>query len=349
VSLSAFGFGPGRDRGSRAGAETGALRLPGPLVDEIGWFDVCDAATATNAIQVAARAGQRAGLGDARIAELSHAVSGLCDQLYRHAVGGRLAVRCLRRAGTTGVEVVAVDAGPGRSDLGGPGTLVGTASREDGSSLPGRGTTIVAQFWPRGVYPGACPVAGLTRPLAGEPVSGDRFAVRSYPDGTLVLVADGLGHGPLAAEAATAAVDAFRTTPVDEPAEVVEHIHQAITHTRGAAVAVVRLAGADGAVRFAGHGNNAAAVLAAPGTAGAARQGMVSQPGVAGHQRRTVCEFSYPVEPGAMVVLHSDGVTDRWDLAAYPGLARHEPLVIAATSCDAVRRDDACVVVASIG
>ena len=47
------------------------------------------------------------------------------------------------------------------------------------------------------------------------------------------------------------------------------------------------------------------------------------------------------------VVLHTDGVTDRWDLAAYPGLVTHQPVVVAATLLrDAgVRRDDAGVLV----
>ncbi len=51
---------------------------------------------------------------------------------------------------------------------------------------------------------------------------------------------------------------------------------------------------------------------------------------------------------GARLVMHSDGVVDRWRLTDYPGLAERSPLVMAATLLrDAgVRRDDACVLVA---
>jgi hypothetical protein len=51
---------------------------------------------------------------------------------------------------------------------------------------------------------------------------------------------------------------------------------------------------------------------------------------------------------GALVVLHSDGLTERWTLDDYPGIATHAPVIIAATLLrDAARRrDDAAVLVA---
>src|SRR2546427_10611174 len=45
--------------------------------------------------------------------------------------------------------------------------------------------------------------------VAPETISGDAWAVRSGAGLAEVLVADGLGHGPLAGEAARAAVDVF--------------------------------------------------------------------------------------------------------------------------------------------
>ena len=43
--------------------------------------------------------------------------------------------------------------------------------------------------------------------------------------------------------------------------------------------------------------------------------------------------------------MHSDGLTDKWDIADYPGLLDCSPLVVAATLLRdaAVRRDDAGV------
>lgn len=71
-------------------------------------------------------------------------------------------------------------------------------------------------------------------------------------------------------------------------------------------------------------------------------------PGIAGHQRRQVREYDYPLVPGSVVLMHTDGVVDRWTAADYPGLLTRSPAVIAATVLrDAgTRRDDAGVLVA---
>ena len=371
-----FGFGS-----ARSGPRPVVRVRDTPLTGEDGWFDVLAAADVRGVSRAAAALGRRAGLGDPRAAEIAHAVDALAEMFCRHATGGQIALRRVWRAGVPGLEVVAIDRGPGCSDLpdvlccpGGAaaaardfGAVAEFASWYDGYSLPGRGTTVTVQFWPRGTNLGSpTPATGIARAIPGERASGDKFAVVLRADGPLVLVADGLGHGPLAAVAAAAAVDAFYEAVAehghdpagvtggevaDDPAAVVEWIHQAIAHTRGAAIAVAKLLPAAGLVRFAGLGNIAAAVIDPPGTGQAGRTGMISQPGVAGHQRRAVCEFTYPIAAESIVVLHSDGVTDRWDLAAYPGLADHGPLVIATTLLrDAgVRLDDACVVVARAG
>jgi hypothetical protein len=63
-----------------------------------------------------------------------------------------------------------------------------------------------------------------------------------------------------------------------------------------------------------------------------------------------VHEFEYPwPDQNAMVVMHSDGLGTRWDLAAYPGLSQRHPAVVAAVLYrDFTRgRDDVTVVVIS--
>jgi hypothetical protein len=77
---------------------------------------------------------------------------------------------------------------------------------------------------------------------------------------------------------------------------------------------------------------------------------MISLPGIAGHQRRQIRQYDYPITPDSIVLMHSDGVVDRWNAADYPGLLSHSPALIAATVLrDAgVRRDDAGVLVARL-
>ncbi|GAB3355541.1 hypothetical protein GCM10027452_23090 [Micromonospora halotolerans] len=146
-------------------------------------------------------------------------------------------------------------------------------------------------------------------------------------------------EGQLAARAPGRVGQAEQRSP-----DPVQHLHRAIGHTRGAALAVAEPDLVSGLLRYAGLGNIAAMIVAV----GERRRGLVSLPGIAGHQRPSVREYDYPFPAGATLVMHSDGVVDRWDLADYPGLAGRAPLLVAATLLrDAgIRRDDACVLVA---
>ena len=157
------------------------------------------------------------------------------------------------------------------------------------------------------------------------------------------MLCDGLGHGPIAAVAARAVLAEFAAAPADSPKAVLEFIHERIRHTRGAVVAVAEFDPGADVIRYAGIGNVTATVV----TAGQ-RRAMVSLPGIVGHHISGIREFSYPLGPGALVILHSDGLNDRWDLDEYPGLAEHAPVLVAATLLrDAGRRrDDASVLVA---
>jgi anti-sigma regulatory factor (Ser/Thr protein kinase) len=332
--------------------------LPEGLLDGGIWFRVEAAGTASAVRRAADRLAVALGMPESRRADLSIVAAELAGNLVKHADRGVLLLRPVRADGLAGVELLAVDSGPGMRDVAlavgdghstagtlgiGLGAIIRQASWCDVHSVPGRGTVLAVQVWP-GPAPAAAWAAGLVRPLTGEPVSGDAYASRTVDGRRQVLVCDGLGHGRLAAAAAQAAVRTFGETAAAPPAQVVEALHRALGHTRGAALAVAQLDPEAGVVRYAGLGNIAGTVVSADGT----RRGMVSLPGIAGHQRRTIREYDYPLPAGAVVIMHSDGVVDRWDPTAYPGLLGHPPQVIAATVLrDAgTRHDDACVLAA---
>jgi anti-sigma regulatory factor (Ser/Thr protein kinase) len=337
---------------------SGAPVLESDQVSDSGtWFRVEVTSAASAVRRAAERLAAQLNLGEQRTADLAIVAAELASNLVKHANEGLLLLRPVRADERAGVELIAIDAGPGMADLDrsatdghstagtlgiGLGAIVRQASWFDAHSVPNRGTTLAVQIWPD-PPPKPFWAAGVNRPLAGEAVSGDGFAIRVRDGRHQVLLCDGLGHGSLAAAATAAALNAFRAAPAVPPAEVVEHLHRSIRHTRGAALAVAELDVPAAVVRFAGLGNVAGAVLD-----GESRRGMVSLPGIAGHQRRTVREYQYPFGPGSTVVMHSDGVTDRWRLADYPGLLGRAPVLLAATVLrDAgIRRDDACVLAA---
>ncbi|MFB9234944.1 SpoIIE family protein phosphatase [Plantactinospora siamensis] len=333
---------------------------PATEFDDDGiWFRVESGSAASAVRRAAERLATQLELGKQRTASLSIVAAELTSNLVKHATEGSLLVRPVRSGTTAGVELVAIDSGPGMADLVGSsrdghsttgtwgvgiGAITRQASWYDAHSVPDRGTVVAVQVWP-GLPPGPAWAAGVTRPLTGEQISGDGFAIRVEEGRHQVLVCDGLGHGPLAATATQAARQAFLTAPAVAPAALVEALHRALGHTRGAALAVAELDVEAGVLRYAGLGNIAGTLLGAE-----ARRGLVSLPGIAGHQRRQVREYNYPYAAGDTLVMHSDGVNDRWRPDDYPGLFGRTPVLAAATVLrDAgVRRDDACVLVARL-
>jgi anti-sigma regulatory factor (Ser/Thr protein kinase) len=332
--------------------------LPEGLLDTGVWFRVEAAGTAAAVRRAAERLATELGMPAARIADLSIVATETASNLVKHADEGMLLVRPARVPDRAGVEILALDRGPGMADvirstgdghstagtLGiGLGAIVRQSSWSDLHSVPGLGTVMAVQVW-AGETPPQAWAAGLTRPLTGEPVCGDGFAVREVEGRRQMLLCDGLGHGPLAYAATQEAVRVFASTPAGPPAVVVEALHRKLSHTRGAAVAVAELDHGAGTVRYAGLGNIAGTVLNPDGS----RRGMVSLPGIAGHQRRQIREYDYPLPAAGIVLMHSDGIVDRWKATDYPGLLSHSPQVIAATVLrDAgTRRDDAGVLVA---
>lgn len=97
--------------------------------------------------------------------------------------------------------------------------------------------------------------------------------------------------------------------------------------------------------RFAGVGNISGSIL---GPDEGRSISMVSHNGIVGHTLRKVQEFTYEWPEGALLVMHSDGLTSHWRPRQYPGLAScHPGLVAGILYRDFNRgRDDVTVVAA---
>ncbi|WP_030395644.1 ATP-binding SpoIIE family protein phosphatase [Kitasatospora purpeofusca] len=161
----------------------------------------------------------------------------------------------------------------------------------------------------------------------------------------LLVFCDGLGHGPLAARASVDAVAAFRRSRAGSPDALLADIHQALRSGRGGAVAVALVEPAELRVSLCGVGNVSAFVVdPATGT----RRALPSTPGIVGHQLPTLRTVRHQLAPGSALVMHSDGLTDRWQAAALPGMLSHLPATAAALLLReaGIRRDDAGVLVA---
>ncbi len=287
-------------------------------------------------------------------------VTELASNLIKHAGGGSLLAQIVTQGNANGLELISLDKGPGITNLTecfqdgystvgsqgqGLGAINRLASFFDIYSQSGMGTVQLAQLWEQPLAsnpPNAqFKVGAVCQPKRGEIACGDAWAVIQQPDRCLLLVADGLGHGPDAATAARQAVQVFEANPNLPPARVLELIHLALRPTRGAAVAVAEISA--GQVKFAGIGNIAGSVISPTKEV----RHMVSHNGIAGHEARKFQEFSYLWTYGASLVLHSDGLNTRFRTEAYPGMTvRHPSLMAGILFRDFDRKtDDATVVV----
>lgn len=328
----------------------------GPLTTLVA---IPDASAVGEARRAATALGLQAGLDETARGTLALLATESATNVARHAREGTIAMRVVERAGAgghrvAGVELMALDRGPGIPDVGraltdgystggtaghGLGAMRRLAHEFDLYSLPGAGTAIVMRLWSdAGSGPAAPGVVCV--PVRGEQVCGDGWAVVAGDGRTVVAVVDGLGHGPDAARAAEAALGAVRAHAGASPADVIRAAHGPLRATRGAAMAVVCLEHGAPELRFAGVGNVAGVVLTAEGS-----RSMASHNGIVGHEMRKVQDFTYDWPAGAVLLLHSDGLQTRWRLDAYPGLLARDPALLAGVLFrDFARgRDDATV------
>jgi anti-sigma regulatory factor (Ser/Thr protein kinase) len=312
----------------------------------------------------AAAIAKGAGFDETQAGKVAIIVTELARNLVRHATGGELLLRVVPGADPV-IDLLALDRGPGMANVahclrdgystaGTPGTGLGAVSRLAGTfdihSVPGVGTAILARVRSR---PAAEParqggpaVGAVCLAKAGESVSGDAWATAQRDGRAVFLVTDGLGHGPGAAEASTAAVEAFEQHLDEAPEGLLKAIHAALRPTRGAAAAVAEIGADRQTVRFAGVGNIAGAIIT-----GAGERHMVSHNGILGHDVRKFQEFAYPLPADALMVMHSDGLLTQWGFARYPSLRSRDPgLVAGVLYRDFARgRDDVTVLAARAG
>lgn len=293
-------------------------------------------------------------------ARLALVVTELGRNLAIHTKGGRLLLRVLTDGEGKGVQILSLDPGPGVlnfneclrdgfSTAGTAGIGLGAVKRASQvfavHSQPGIGTALLSELWsnPQVTRPapkwqeGAANVA-----FAGESACGDSWAQLQPKPGVLrLLVADGLGHGSFAAEASQKAAEVFLANPHAELPILLDFIHGALRSTRGAAVAVAEVDAGRSVVTYAGVGNIAATVLNHEKTTS-----LISMNGTMGVQHRGIRTFSYPWASDSVLVMNSDGLKTRWELAQYGGLInRHAALIAGVLFRDQARSSDDVTVV----
>jgi anti-sigma regulatory factor (Ser/Thr protein kinase) len=301
------------------------------------------------------------GFDEAKVGKVALIVTEACANVVKHAHSGELIVRELNGDGAAGLEVLALDNGPGIANVanalrdgystaGTPGTGLGAVQRLsdefDIQSSVGAGTAIVARVWARQSHGGSSSqiqVGAVSCPKSGETFCGDAWAIQQHIGKCMIVVVDGLGHGQLASDAAQAALRVFHQRATWEPAAIIERAGGALRDTRGAAMAIAEMDLDNQVLRFCGVGN-ITGMLIAPNDR---THGLVSMNGTVGQPVRTIRQFTYPCPDGSIVIVHSDGLSSHWNLDEHRGIESKDPSVLAGVLYRDHKRsgDDVTVVV----
>jgi anti-sigma regulatory factor (Ser/Thr protein kinase) len=304
------------------------------------------------------------GLDELRQSQLSIIVTEAARNIEAHAGQGDVILSSWSYREKAGIDILALDKGDGIQDLpaamqdgystaGTPGNGLGAMSRLASKfqvySGSGLGTAMFARVLKTAhdVESESDPyeMSAISIPISGEIVCGDAWSATYAPGRSLYIVADGLGHGPSAADAAIEAIRIFHQVANREPVQILSEIHQALGKTRGAAVSIAEILHDREVLNYSGAGN----VVGAIWSKGKSRS-MVSMNGTIGHSVGKLQQFSYAWTAGSALIMHSDGLGTRWNVEQYPGLAsRHPALLAGVLFRDFCRkRDDATVLISRI-
>lgn len=284
----------------------------------------------------------------------------LATNLIKHARGGEILIGPFVDQGHQGIELLALDRGPGignvamcledgYSSAGTAGHGLGAVRRQSHlleiASWLSVGTGVLSRIVagkPGDIQLPKAQIGAVSIPKPGEDVCGDAWSFSDGTSGPTLLVADGLGHGPEAAEASVEAVRLFHRFNGHQVPTLLDYVHGGLRATRGAAVSIARFDQQARKIVYSGIGN-VAGVIAVNNDL----KRMVSMAGTAGYNVRKIQAFDYPFSSG-LVILHSDGLQSSWTIDKYPNLASFHPTLIAGILYrDLSRgRDDATVLVA---
>ncbi len=307
------------------------------------------------------------GFGVKESEEIAIAVSELASNQFTHARGGTIVIEPLA-GDRPGIQVEAVDAGPGIPNIeqaladgfstaGGLGLGLGAVNRLmevfDIVSQPGQGTQIRCQRWLHPVAQNSSPspldIGVATRPHLGMGVNGDAFVIKRWGEQALVGVIDGLGHGPLAYQAAETArqyVESHADLPLGS---LFSGTARACLATRGVVMALAHFEQdpfASIRFSFASIGNIEVRLLGSPEPAY-----FRLRRGVVGTNTPNVIVTEHHWSKDCILILHSDGLKTHWQPADFPYITASaageaaQKLLVSLAKED----DDATVVVVKAG
>lgn len=146
------------------------------------------------------------------------------------------------------------------------------------------------------------------RALAGQAESGDQYLVELFPNGALLAVVDGLGHGDNAAAAARLAVVTLKETAAGPVQTLVQRSHERLRQSRGVVMSLASVNALDHTITWLGVGNVEGVLLRADPAAKPATENLVPRGGVVGYHLPALRPVTLPVTTGDTLIFVTDGI-----------------------------------------
>lgn len=147
-----------------------------------------------------------------------------------------------------------------------------------------------------------------TQAMPGQTALGDAYVAQPVPEGMLVAVMDGLGHGEEAATAARIATAALESCPPQSVVSMLRHCHERLLGTRGVVMSLALLNETDGTLTWVGVGNVEGWLLRGDATAIPTQESLLLRGGVLGSQLPPPYASIIPLMKGDTLIFATDGI-----------------------------------------
>src|SRR5687768_7821638 len=301
-----------------------------------------------------------------QVASIDIIVSELTSNLIKHAGSGEVLYRTTESAAGAVFEVICIDKGPGMSEpermmvdgvstsgtLGqGLGAIARLSTESQVYSTRGMGTIIYSRVSSEPVKKKTSDgfridVKALCVSKPRETVCGDGFEVVNNNSTTKVFFGDGLGHGIHARDAVDCARNFFLGCNENDPVDIIKAMHEKVRRTRGLVAAIAVYDKSTSQLKICGVGNIAVRLFS-----GLQLKNYMSYNGTVGlNIPNSLKESVFPMEKNQHLIMCTDGIQSRWNLAQYPSIFKYDHTILAATLYRDYSRgnDDASVLIAKV-
>jgi anti-sigma regulatory factor (Ser/Thr protein kinase) len=302
--------------------------------------------------------------GETRTGEIDIVVSELTSNLIKYVGNGELLYRMTTSDEGPLFELLCIDNGPGMrnvshsirdgfsttSSLGqGMGSIMRLSDHAQVYSQLEWGTIVYACFRPtaREHKPKTdLLIRCLNVAKPGEQVSGDGYTIKTEGTRTVILVGDGLGHGPHAHEVTEMAIAGFERSRETDPPRLLREVNEQVRKTRGLVGTIALLDRNTKTWSICGIGNIGSRLYH-----GLEYKNYICYNGIIGlNIPSRIASTIVPAERYQQLILCSDGIRTRWDLLQYPSILKYDPMILAAAiyKDHARKTDDMTILIAKM-